>query len=99
MKHVLRVAASGTMLLAFLVIAAQIAAGQTVSAAPTLDLKQYMGVWYEIARFPVKSEKKCVGEGKVLYALGDKRHSFQMGTSCRLKNGSPEEWDASGKMD
>ena len=79
--------------------ACQTAVAQTVSAVPKLDLKQYMGVWYEIARFPVKSEKRCTGEGKVLYALGDRPGSFQMGTSCRLKNGTPDEWDANGKMD
>ena len=98
-KQVVRVAAGGAMLLGMCFTPFCLATGQTVSAVPQIDLKQYMGVWYEIARFPVKLEKRCVGDGKVLYALGDKPRSFQMGTSCRLKNGSPEEWDASGKMD
>ena len=76
---------------------AQTVPGQTVSAVPKLDLNQYMGTWYEIARLPTKAEKKCVSDVLVLYALGDKPNSFQMGTSCHLKNGASDVRDADGK--
>ena len=72
---------------------------QKVTAVPKLDLNQYMGTWYELARLPNKTEKKCVANIKVLYALGDKKGTFQMGTSCDLKDGTPDDYDGTGKMD
>ena len=79
--------------------AANHVAAQTVTAVPTLDLKQLMGVWYEIAQYPVKPKKQCGGQAKVLFALNDKPRSFQMGTFCRLSNGHAGEHDATGSMD
>ena len=74
-------------------------AAQTVTAVPRLDLNRYMGTWYEVARLPDKTEKKCVRNVRILYALGDKKGTFQMGTSCELKDGTPDDYDATGKMD
>lgn len=76
---------------------AHIAAAQTVTAVPSLDLNRYMGPWYEIARFPVKREKHCLGDEMVLYALGDKRNSFQVVTSCQIKDGNSDYWNDRGK--
>ncbi|MBC7910092.1 MAG: lipocalin family protein [Pyrinomonadaceae bacterium] len=42
---------------------------QTVS---TVDLKRYMGKWYEIARLPNRFQKKCAGDVTATYSLGDK---------------------------
>ena len=71
---------------------------QTVSAVPTLDLNRYMGVWFVIAQYPVKAERKCARDTMVLYALGDKPNSFQRGTSCDLNNGSSDSWNVSGRL-
>jgi apolipoprotein D and lipocalin family protein len=76
---------------------AGMAAGQSVSAVPKLDMNKLMGSWYEVARLPDKLEKHCVSEGMVLYALGDKPNRFQMVTSCAMKDGIPNAWNASGK--
>ncbi len=75
------------------------ASGQTVSAIPKLDLDKFMGTWYEIARLPNKTERHCVSHVQVLFALGDKKGTFQMGTSCTLKDGMPDDYDNSGKLD
>ena len=91
--------ATGALALLLLVSFARQAAAQTVTAVPKLDLDRYMGTWYELARLPNKTEKKCVANVKVLYALGDKKKTFQMGTSCDLKDGTPDDYDATGKMD
>ncbi len=36
--------------------------------APLVDLNQYMGEWYEVARLPVSYEKNCVGT-KAIYTM------------------------------
>ena len=87
--------------LAFLLLGGktQQAAAQTVTAVPKLDLNKYMGTWYELARLPDRAEKKCEANVEVLYALGDKKGTFQMGTTCDLKDGTPDEYDGTGKID
>lgn len=75
------------------------AAGQSASAVPKLDLNRYMGVWYEMARTPNKMEKKCKENDTILYALGTKDRSFQMGIFCKIKPDVAIEWDANGKID
>ncbi len=75
------------------------AAGGAVTAVPKLDLNRYMGTWYEIARLPSKTERRCVKDVQVLYALADKKGNFQLGTTCRLKNGTPDDYDNTGKID
>ena len=41
---------------------------QTVSS---VDLKRYVGVWYEIARYPNRFEKKCAAAVTATYELRD----------------------------
>ena len=72
---------------------------QTVTAVPKLDLNRFMGTWYEIARLPNKTERRCVSDVAVLFALGESKRGFQIGTSCQLKDGTPDEYDSTGKMD
>ena len=98
-RELYRIAAAGALACLLLGGKAQGAAAQTVTAVPKLDLNKFMGTWYELARLPNRTEKKCVANVKVLYALGDKKGTFQMGTSCDLKDGTPDEYDGTGKMD
>lgn len=94
-----RITAMGVLAILLLGFQGYAAAAQSVTAVPRLDLNRYMGTWYEIARLPDKTEKKCVRNVRILYALGDKKGTFQMGTSCELKDRSPDEYDATGKSD
>ncbi|MCU1248067.1 MAG: Lipocalin family protein [Edaphobacter sp.] len=75
------------------------APGQTVSAVPSLELSRYIGTWHEIARFPNKVERKCVGSPVVLLAPGDKSDRFQIVTSCQTSDGIPDAKNADGKID
>lgn len=43
---------------------------EPLPVAPYVDLNQYMGEWYEIARLPVSFEKNCIGT-KARYTLQD----------------------------
>jgi apolipoprotein D and lipocalin family protein len=75
------------------------APAQAVTAVPTLDLTRTMGVWYEIARYPIHRERLCLSDEMVLYSLGDKRNSFQLVTSCQVRQDYTNSWNARGKMD
>lgn len=75
------------------------ASAQKVTAVPKLDLTRYMGVWYEIARLPIKAEKTCTSDVTVLYALNDKKNTFQRGTFCVIASGAASDWGSTGKMD
>jgi apolipoprotein D and lipocalin family protein len=74
------------------------AEAQAVSPVPKLDLKRFSGAWYEMALYPNKKEKKCVSDGVVLYALGDKPGRLQVVTSCMLKGGATDVRNANGKL-
>lgn len=52
-----------------------------ISTVPSLDLNQYQGLWYEIARFPVSFEDGCVGV-TADYALNEDG-SVKVTNTCR----------------
>jgi apolipoprotein D and lipocalin family protein len=97
-EHMLKTTASRLTLLAVLLAVVRMEA-QTVTPIPKLDLNQYTGTWYEMARYPIKREKECIGEEMMLYALGDKPNSFQLVTSCKIKDDNSDSWNGKGKMD
>lgn len=80
--------------------------GQKATAVPKLDLNQLSGTWYQIARLPDKAEKKCLSDGMMLWALSDKKDSFQLGKFCKIKAGNlnsdnnfgKQEKDGSGRL-
>jgi apolipoprotein D and lipocalin family protein len=94
-----RVLLVGGALLVLLSSLTRATAGQTVSAVPNLELSRYVGTWHEIARFPNKVERKCVGSPVVLLALGEKPDSFQIVISCLTSRGNPDAKNANGKID
>ena len=54
-------ALSAVAIAATLLSAAIPAQAQEVVTVPSVDLKRYVGKWYEIARFPNSFQKKCIG--------------------------------------
>ena len=63
------------------------AGAQTATAVAALDLDRLAGNWTEIARYPNKPEKKCVGDVFVLLAGGDKPNQIQVVNECKTKSG------------
>jgi apolipoprotein D and lipocalin family protein len=45
------------------------AAGQELKTVPFVDLARYQGRWYEIARYPNRFQKKCIGNTTANYDL------------------------------
>jgi apolipoprotein D and lipocalin family protein len=91
-------ATGATLLLALLFAAAPRASAQSATAVPQLDPKRLIGTYYEIARYPIRREKECLGKEMVLYALGDKHNSLQIVTACQLKEDVTTYWNSQGKF-
>lgn len=56
----------------------------------TLDVRRYMGTWYEIAKYPNWFQKKCVGNTRAEYSLKPDG-KVQVINRCRLENGEMNE--------
>lgn len=50
--------------------AATLTYAQEVKTVPSVDLKRYVGKWYEIAKFPNGFQKKCVSGTTAEYSAG-----------------------------
>jgi apolipoprotein D and lipocalin family protein len=98
MNRPLRIAATSLFFLSALLAAAKPAAAQSASAVPRLDPNQILGTYYVIERYPVRREKLCLGNELVLYALGDKKRSINIVTSCQIKEDQADGWNSSGKF-
>ncbi len=96
MKQVLRLA--GISLMTAGLFSPLTAQAQAVGTVPQLDLRRVVGSWYEIAKLPNKREKKCVSNGMMLYAMGDKARTFQIVDACSLKDGNTDAQNATGKL-
>jgi apolipoprotein D and lipocalin family protein len=60
--------------------------GKTMEVVVELDLKRYMGLWYEIARYPNVFQKSCAGEVTAQYTLRADGNVTVL-NSCTEKNG------------
>lgn len=66
------------------------AAVRPLASVASLDVPRYMGTWYEIAKFPNRFQKKCVGFTVATYsALAD--GSLQVRNRCRTGKGETDE--------
>ena len=67
---------------------------QPLTVVPSVDLRKYVGKWYEIARLPNRFEKKCVSSVSATYTL---RPDGQIGVLNECKTASGELKKAKGK--
>lgn len=65
---------------------------------PVLNLNAITGPWFQIERLPDKAEKACTTDGMTLFALNDKKTTFQKGDFCRIKRGDLVSGNKSGKQ-
>lgn len=85
-------------------LAALALAGLCVGQAPAADavrslqpiesltVPRYMGVWYEIAKFPNEFQKKCVGDTTATYELNEDGR-VQVVNRCRTTDGKTDAAD------
>jgi apolipoprotein D and lipocalin family protein len=63
----------------------------------SVDLKRYAGDWYEIARYPNRSEKDCNSDVHARYVLRpDGRVNVR--NECRKANGKPDVTNGTAKV-
>lgn len=58
----------------------------------SLTVPRYMGVWYEIAKFPNEFQKKCVGDTTATYDLNEDGR-VQVVNRCRTTDGKTDAAD------
>lgn len=66
-------------------VAAQGGTGE-LKTVPRVELNKYAGKWYEIARYPNKFQKACVGNTTATYTLKDKG-KIEVLNQCLKKDG------------
>jgi apolipoprotein D and lipocalin family protein len=80
-----------TALISGLVCAAIVNAAELLPLAtvPTVDIGRYAGTWYEIARYPNRFQRQCVGDVVARYrSLPD--GTIEVINSCRTVSGRDE---------
>jgi apolipoprotein D and lipocalin family protein len=89
---------SFTIILATLSFFAQSETASPVKAVTAVDLGKYAGTWYEIAKYPNKFQKNCVGNITATYTLkgADK---LEVLNKCLKKDGTVENAKADGKVE
>lgn len=68
----------------------QAASAKPLATIPSLDLKRYMGTWYEIAKFPNEFQEKCVGFTTATYSLREDGRVDVL-NRCRRADGSTDD--------
>ena len=94
MKKIIVFAAFSLMLAAFDAVSAQTKNQPALQTVSSVDLKQYSGKWFEIARYPNKFQKDCVGNTTATYTIKDEK-SLTVVNQCVRQNGTI--LDAKGK--
>ena len=65
-------------------------ANQPLMTIPALDAARYMGAWFEIAKYPNKFQKQCIGNAKADYTLLPDRR-VKVVNRCRIAGGETAE--------
>lgn len=73
-------------LLVALALPATASAVEEVQAVPQVDLGRYVGLWYEIASFPMFFQRNCVGDTTAEYAAKD-AGTISVRNRCRTAEG------------
>ena len=75
-----------TLLFAAAMAAQEKAKGSELTTVSSVDLNKYKGKWFEIARYPNRFQKKCVGNTTATYNLKD-GGGIEVINECLKKDG------------
>ncbi len=68
-----------------------------LTTVPSVDLNKYSGVWYEIAKYPNKFQKDCVGNTTATYTLKGEG-KLEVLNKCLQENGTMKDAKGAGKI-
>ena len=88
---------SFTIILATLSFFAQSSKNAQVRTVPSVDLNKYSGTWYEIAKYPNRFQKDCVGNTTATYTLKGEG-KLEVLNRCLEKDGTVKSAKAAGKV-
>ncbi len=97
MKKVVNLSIIVIVLAAAIAASAQSRKPTDVKTVALVDLKQYSGKWFEIAKYPIKFQKHCVGNTTVTYTLKSNGR-LEILNECVKKDGSADSAKAEGKV-
>jgi apolipoprotein D and lipocalin family protein len=80
-----------------------LAAGAACAAEPlttvgTVDLPRYAGQWHEVARYPNRFQRQCIGDTTATYALRDDG-KVSVVNRCRTRDGHDEVGGVARRVD
>jgi len=85
------VSAGAVLLLGVVLHGARVSARQAPpETVPQVDLERYAGTWFELARFPTRFQRQCVGDVTATYE-GRPDGRVRVINRCRTQDGSVEE--------
>ena len=76
---------------------AQSAKSGELMTVDKVDLNRYAGKWYEIAKYPNRFQKQCVGDTTAVYTLKDDGR-IEVLNACRTKDGTFTSAVGEGKI-
>lgn len=68
-----------------------------LAAVPSIDINRYQGRWYEIAKYPNKFQKKCVGNTTANYTL-KQNGRIEVLNTCVKKDGTTDKATGEAKI-
>ena len=68
-----------------------------LNTVDSVDLSRYQGKWYEIARYPNRFQKKCVGDTTATYTI-KKKGVVEVINECRKENGKIDRAKGKAKV-
>lgn len=75
--------------------------GQSMSTEPVtvqnVDLKKYIGTWYEIAKIPNRFQKNCVGNTTATYSINEDG-TIKVVNKCKEEDGEFADADGLAKV-
>jgi lipocalin len=63
---------------------------QPVRTVPAVDLSKYAGTWYEVAKFPNRFQRTCIGDVAADYAIRDDGR-IDVTNRCRTEDSETDE--------
>lgn len=98
MKKFHSISIFAAFLLAVVAVSAQSNPATELKTVASVNLKQYSGKWYEIAKYPNKFQKECVGNTTATYTVKPDG-KLEVLNQCIKKDGSNSVAKAEAKID